>query len=920
MISPQPQFNLQSAKKYFREHLAVGDFCTVRTTEYYAEKRAVVGAWFGEGAARLNLRGIVGESAFLALCDGNDPGTGKRLTLRRNTVRQSDGKRVANRRVFYDFTMSPPKSVSVVALMHDHRIVDAHERAVSAALAELEKFAETRVRLGQKRAGRVTGNLVVARFRHDTSRELDPHLHTHCIVFNATFDPVENRWKAVETHGMLKAQRFANSVYEHELCRELRVFGYQLRTKENRFEIDGVAPAIIERFSKRHRQIDEETARRVAREGVRGNLKDVRERVAHDKRRRKIKESTAERLRDSWAGQLNAGEKSALQSLVRRGPGPAPKAADLPALLSWGERHVFERSCVVPEHELLAAALGHGRGQNFSLAGLREELSRQPTVFALDGGEVTSGELVRLEMELVAFARQTLRTEPAMRIGFTPVGQLADEQRRAVHKILESRAFITLFRGGAGTGKSFTLREVKRGIEEARQTVIMLAPQRQQVLDLQDAGLPAQTLAQFFVSPNLPERTVIILDEAGQVGIRDLHRLTVMARERGARLILSGDSRQHGAVAASDALVLLERYAGLPVAKLKTIRRQDPRLAATVSERKAVAAYRAAVRLAAKGYAAEAFDRLVSLGWVHEHTPAENRERLAQAYLAALARKERALIVAQTWKEVDAVNAAVRSALGAAGRLGSAVELATCRAVDLTAAQKQDANSYAPGTKVFFLRRYGRYRRGDVCPVVGAGERGITLLKDGRRSTLAYRYGDRLAVLSEQVCAIAPGERLQLRWNGRSLDDKPLVNGELVTVCDIHPDGRLVVENDRGVRKVLGPDQRLFNYGYAVTSYASQGKTVDTLLFSDAGSRPATNQKQWLVTISRARRRTLIFTPDKSALRLAIATDGHRKLAVEGTREGQSLARFPSRAVTQRHEWFPAQAIPGPQVSSGMRL
>ncbi len=118
----------------------------------------------------------------------------------------------------------------------------------------------------------------------------------------------------------------------------------------------------------------------------------------------------------------------------------------------------------------------------------------------------------------------------------------------------------------------------------------------------------------------------------------------------------------------------------------------------------------------------------------------------------------------------------------------------------------------------------------------------------------------------------------------------------------------------------VGPLQRLFNYGYAVTSYASQGKTVDTLLFSDAGSRQATNQKQWLVTISRARRRTLIFTPDKSALRLAIATDGHRKLAVEGTREGQSLARFPTRAVTQHHEWFPAHAIPGPQVSTGVRL
>ena len=93
----------------------------------------------------------------------------------------------------------------------------------STTLQELETFAETRVRRDGNADGvRPTGNLVAACFRHDTSRELDPQLHTHCVVFNATFDPVENRWKALQTHGMFKAQRFANGVYEHELCRELQ--------------------------------------------------------------------------------------------------------------------------------------------------------------------------------------------------------------------------------------------------------------------------------------------------------------------------------------------------------------------------------------------------------------------------------------------------------------------------------------------------------------------------------------------------------------------------------------------------------------------------------------------------------------------------------------------------------------------------
>ncbi len=195
MLSPKAQLSLRNAKEYFREHLDVGD--------YYAEGQKVKGEWFGLGAEKLGLKGVVKETEFLALCEGLYPMTGEQLTARKNSTRRdADGRTVANRRVFYDFTISPPKSVSVVALMQDERILGLHNEAVKRAMVELEKFAETRVRKAGQRSDRMTGNVVVAAFQHDTSRELDPHLHTHCVVLNATFDPVENRWKALEVLGM----------------------------------------------------------------------------------------------------------------------------------------------------------------------------------------------------------------------------------------------------------------------------------------------------------------------------------------------------------------------------------------------------------------------------------------------------------------------------------------------------------------------------------------------------------------------------------------------------------------------------------------------------------------------------------------------------------------------------------------------
>jgi ATP-dependent exoDNAse (exonuclease V) alpha subunit len=518
-------------------------------------------------------------------------------------------------------------------------------------------------------------------------------------------------------------------------------------------------------------------------------------------------------------------------------------------------------------------------------------------------------------MELDRTARKGIQAHEPMNLRFTPDSSLSDEQRRAVSKILGSRSFITLFRGSAGTGKTTALREVRRALLEAQYHVVVLAPQRQQVLDLQNDGLPAQTLAQFLTHPVLPERAVILADESGQIGIRDMHRLAVIVQASGARLILSGDTRQHGAVAASDALVLLERYARVPVAKLKTIRRQDPRLVKR-AERKAVAAYRSAVRLASRGRAADALDALDRLGWVLEHQPEEGRRLLAQGYLQSLDRGERPLIAAQTWSEVDAVNDAVRAALDAARRLGLSTRLSSYRAADLTAAEKQDAGSYPEGTQVFFLRAYGRHRCGDICPVAGANARGLTLLKNGRRTTLSYRYTDRLVPVQERPMELSPGDRLQLKMNGRSLDGRTIANGELVTVREILPDGAIAVESDRKVRKILGPRQRVFNYGYATTSYGSQGKTVDTVLFSDAGSRLATHQKQFYVTISRGRRRAFIFTPDKAALRRAVSAEGNRTLAIEGARQGPAARRRASPTDWHRQRLLDPMSAPGQSVGN----
>jgi conjugative relaxase-like TrwC/TraI family protein len=757
MLSPKTQMNLKNAKEYFREHLGMGD--------YYAQGQQVRGVWFGAGAEKLGLKGVTSEQAFVRLCEGLHPETGERLTLRRNTDRRENGQRVVNRRVLFDFTISPPKSVSVVALLQDGPVIGAHDRAVQVAMAELERFARTRVRKGGKEETRITGNVLGAAFRHETSRELDPHLHTHCIVFNATFDPVERRWKALEPALMLRAQKFVENCYYHELCRGLKKLGYEIEANRRDFEIKGVPASVTERFSKRHRQIDAEAARRTERGEPLGNVKDAREQIARASRKRKPEATSPERFLSEWQRQLLPAERKALTALRDKSGSSAPSMSAA-ELVDWANEHLFERRAVVDDFDLLSAALARGRGASVDVDALRAEIARRDYVREVDSTKLTSRDVLRCELALVFATREGRGSHAPMAADHKPSARLSDEQTAAVRQILGSRDFITVFRGGAGTGKSFALREVKRGIECAGRPVVVVAPQRQQVTDLTADGLAAETVSHLLATKRLPSRAVVIVDEAGQIGARQMFELITLAKQNGARLLLSGDTRQHGAVSASDALRAIEAYGGIRPAEIQEIRRQDPSRGATASERIAIGRYRAAVKAAASGDVVTAFERIDRLGWIRELGEEARRAALAKDYVAAFARRETALVVGQTWDEVRGVNDAIRSQLRTSGRLKAGKVVASLRGIDATTAQKRDPGFYATGQSVCFVSRYGRFVPGDVCSIASSDVCGLTLIKNGRRSRVSYRYADRFTVVESVALEIAVGTPARLASNG----------------------------------------------------------------------------------------------------------------------------------------------------------
>jgi len=872
VLSPKTQTNLKNAKGYFEEHLSVGD--------YYAENERVHGEWMGKGAELLGLSGTVTRDQFLALCENQHPASRELLTQRQNTTRKDIGGEVANRRVFYDFTFSPPKSVSIAALVGgDQRIVAAHSDAVKVALKELEQFAAARVRSKKSNSDRRTSNIVAALFQHDASRALDPHLHTHCIVFNATHDDREGCWKALQNYEMLGAQKYAENVYYHELARALCAFGYTIiNAARGDFKIAEVSRELCERFSKRHREIDEKTRAFFASHPDKqtGNENAIREHIAHKDRARKMSNVGSEQLRRFWAEQLSPDESSSLYPAQQRNASPEPFTSAAEAV-TWAESHLFERRSVVREYELWRHALEAARGGSISLADIKKETMSR--VYLRDANDkVAHRDVLAREWEIVQTARDGIGRHAPLA---TIIGNsgLAEDQHRALDAILKSTSFITLFRGGAGTGKSFVLRAVQKAIDGTNRSSVVLAPQRQQVIDLARDGLAqTQTVRECLQRRDLAERAVVIVDEAGQLDGKQLFDLIRFIQERNGRLILCGDTRQHGPVEASDALRAIERYSGLHAAELNQIRRQEPKRGRTAAERKQIRDYREAVKAAAAGEVRRSFEKLEKLGAVVECGLREQSTRLCDGYLDIAERGESAVVVSQTRADVREINDAIRERLRERGVLAdNETEVTALEQVDLTVAQKLDARHYPADCVLVFNRDLSGCVRGERGKLIGITAKRLALESNGKVRHVPLTHLDHINVCRERALALSPGDRLQLKANSTSADGRKIANGEVVSVAQIKRNGAIRLKDGR----VLPPHYRQFLRGYAVTSYGSQGKTVDHVVFSDSAIRAATNAQQWYVTISRGRKSIQIFTPDKQQLRQAIMRSGERELALD---------------------------------------
>ena len=123
----------------------------------------------------------------------------------------------------------------------------------------MERFAAVRLRSGEfanSEKLRTTGNLVGALFFHDASRSLDPQLHAHAVLANASHDGERGQWLALQRRAMMEASPYVRGFLYHDFARRLTQLGYQIEpaTRGVGFQIKGITPETEEAFSRRTQQ------------------------------------------------------------------------------------------------------------------------------------------------------------------------------------------------------------------------------------------------------------------------------------------------------------------------------------------------------------------------------------------------------------------------------------------------------------------------------------------------------------------------------------------------------------------------------------------------------------------------------------------------------------------------------------------
>jgi conjugative relaxase-like TrwC/TraI family protein len=541
-------------ERYYLDKVAEG------AEEYYSGEGEAAGEWTGDAAEHLGLDGPVEADQLTAMLTGHNPVSGEPLLGRQGVP----GKGPVPG---FDLTFSAPKSVSLlwglggpVAALE---VQAAHREAVAAALTYMQQNA-CWTRRGAGGAEFVKGNgYRAAAYRHRSSRNGDPQLHTHVLLANATQGP-DGRWTRLYHPAIYDHATTASYIYEAHLRHELsRRLGVQWqRTRKGIAEIAGFADEHLRAFSTRRAEILEAAGpdasarsmqvatlatRKPKEQGV--SREDIIERWRSRAEEIGLDREAVERTFDTTAG-MRIAERTGTAA-----ESPEVSFEELGLTVTASASHFDRRDAIQAVADSLPQGAPGAEVERMADAFLAsDEVIR--VAETQKGPRYTTQRIWKLEREALAAAERMKAQGPR------PAGELAaarvidarptlkSDQREMVRRLLTERAGVTIVIGEAGTGKTYAIVAAAEGWAQAGIELRAAAPTWRAANVMRSEGLPAVSIASLLVEldraehdggEGLPQGSVLLIDEAGMVDSATLARLVSHAE---GKLVLVGDPEQ----------------------------------------------------------------------------------------------------------------------------------------------------------------------------------------------------------------------------------------------------------------------------------------------------------------------------------------------------------------------------------------
>lgn len=548
---------------------------------YYASG-SLESRWMGEGAEKLGLKGEVASADMDAVRQGKLP-DGSDLSRMVNGVNKH--------RSGYDLTFSAPKSVSVMALVgEDRRFIEAHNRAVAVVMQEVEKLVSARITEEGKTETVLTGNMVAALYNHDTSRDLDPQLHTHALVFNATF--AGEKWRSLASDTRMKTGFSENlyatkialgNLYRSALREDVESMGFETVAagKNGLWELKDVP---VDVFSSRSQAI-----REAAGPDASAKSRDV---AALDTRQAKAW-ADPELLKADWHRRL-ADEKFDIDGYIRQAqarveaPGPVAgghsgiHAPDLSGGASSGE--IADEQVRKAVSDTISALSEKKVRFTWSemLAGTVNRLPSAPGLFeqaragidaAIEGqrlipldrekGIFTSDIHLLNELSVHQLARTAIQEQTVL--VFPERAQERDVPAGdAVSVLTQDKSPVAILsgRGGAQTLRERTEDVAMMARSQGREVMVIAADGRSGLFMSESPHLAGHVMlrSQMNADTVLPVQGTVIVDRAERLSLKETVLLQEKALSAGAQLILMDTENRQGT---GNALSVLKE-AGIP--------------------------------------------------------------------------------------------------------------------------------------------------------------------------------------------------------------------------------------------------------------------------------------------------------------------------------------------------------------------